>query len=75
MVQALFALNERYFINEKVAVKLIDTFPLHPDHFSEQVSDLLAHSGASPDELNTTVQQFELLLQTVSALCDNQTYV
>jgi hypothetical protein len=72
MTQALFALNERYCINEKGAVKLIDTFPLHPDKFTERVENILSHIGRSSDELNASVHQFEALLQETQALCDTQ---
>ncbi|MFN8376167.1 MAG: hypothetical protein U0694_25245 [Anaerolineae bacterium] len=69
MMQTLFALNERYCINEKGAVKLVDGFPLHPSRFSERVSGILAHIGSAPDELNASVQQFETLLQEVYRRC------
>jgi predicted nucleotidyltransferase len=72
MTQALFALNERYCINEKGAVKLSESFPLHPHQFSERVAQGLAHIGASSDDLNASVHQFETLLQEVRALCDSQ---
>lgn len=72
MNQALFALNERYCINEKGAVKLIDTFPLHPDRFTERIENTLSHIGSIPDELNNSVHQFETLRQETQALCDTQ---
>jgi predicted nucleotidyltransferase len=72
MTQALFALNERYCINEKGAVKLIDTFPLHPDNFTERIENILSRIGKSPDELNNSVHQFETLLQAAQALCDSK---
>lgn len=71
MIQALFALNERYCINEKGALKVIDTFPLCTEQFSRRVSGVLSQIGVSPDELNTSVHQFELLLQETQALCDS----
>lgn len=71
MTQALFALNERYCINEKGAVKLVDTFLLHPDQFSQHINGVLSYIGESADEMTTSVYQFELLLQETQLLCDH----
>lgn len=72
MTQALFALNERYCINEKGAVRLVDTFPLHPEKYAERISGILSQIGASPDELNASVHQAEVLLQETQAWCAGQ---
>ncbi len=47
LVQVLFALNRRYFVNEKGAVAAIESFPLRPDRFGASVDAVLAPSGAS----------------------------
>jgi hypothetical protein len=70
MIQALFGLNKRYCINEKGAIKLIDTFPLHPVDFSLRVSSVLGKIGTTPEELHTSVGQCEKLLREVQALCE-----
>lgn len=44
LVQALFPLNERYFVNEKGSVAAIDSFPLRPEGFGEIAS---ARAGAA----------------------------
>jgi hypothetical protein len=36
MVEALCGLNERYWINEKAAVSLVDALPLRPDDFAHR---------------------------------------
>ncbi len=69
LVQALFALNERYCINEKGALQAIGAFPLHPAGFSEHVSMVLAHPGSTPEELHHSIEQFEALVQAVQQLC------
>ncbi|MBI5928934.1 MAG: nucleotidyltransferase domain-containing protein [Chloroflexi bacterium] len=69
MVQALFALNERYCINEKGAVDLIETMPLHPPDFAKTVHGILGNLGKTPDELEGSVAQLGKLLEAVQILC------
>lgn len=65
LVQALFALNERYYINEKGAVKAIETFPLHPDHFEDRLNGIMGHIGANSEELIAAFRLMEDLAQDV----------
>ncbi len=69
LVQVLFALNERYIINEKGAMSAIDTFPLRPPGFSEHISAILAHPGQTPEQLLHTIEQLDSLVQAVDQLC------
>jgi hypothetical protein len=64
LVQVLFALNERYFVNEKGSVKAASTFPLRPDQFEETVSSVLAEPGRDPARLRASVRRLEELVQT-----------
>src|SRR5581483_7195400 len=49
MVQTLFALNERYCINEKGAALQVEGFPIHPERFYERITLPLAQAGHSAD--------------------------
>ena len=69
MVQALFALNERYLINEKGAVEAADSLPLSPEHFAETVNSVLARPGKKPEELEGSVGRLEDLLVATEELC------
>ncbi len=69
MVQTLFALNERYCINEKGAAAQIETFPIHPERFYERITSPLVQTGHSPGELTQSVAAMESLLADVQALC------
>lgn len=71
MVQALFALNERYCINEKGAALEVESFPLHPAAFHERVAAVLGAAGQTPDALTQSVAALETLLAEVDALCTN----
>jgi predicted nucleotidyltransferase len=69
LAQALFALNERYFINEKGAVQAVDSFALCPEGFGETVAYVLARPGGSAAQLNTSIVRLEMLLRAVRELC------
>ena len=62
LVQALFTLNERYFVNEKGSVRAAASFPLCPLGFEETVSRVLAEPGDTPDRLRESVRRFEQLV-------------
>jgi predicted nucleotidyltransferase len=69
LVQGLFALNERYFVNEKGSVKVAGSFPLGPEGFEETVSRVLAEPGRDPARLNESVREFEQLVKTTRDIC------
>src|SRR5918997_2575761 len=69
MVQALFALNQRYLINEKGAIEAADFLPLRPANFKETVNSVLARPGGHPEQLETSVERLENLVAAVERLC------
>ncbi len=69
MVQALFALNERYLINEKGSVEATDTLPLRPGDFKGTVNSVLARPGEGSQELRSSVGRLDDLLAAVEELC------
>jgi predicted nucleotidyltransferase len=69
MVQVLFALNERYLINEKGSVEATDSLPLRPSKFKEAVNSVLARPGERPEQLESSVRRLEDLLEAVERLC------
>lgn len=68
LVQVLFALNERYFVNEKGSVRVAESFDLHPAGLEDTVSSVLAQPGSNPEELSASVRRFEGLLQETRVL-------
>lgn len=68
LTQALFALNERYFIRDKKVMEVIAGFPLLPSGYLEQLQQILAHPGLSVAELTQSVHQMEALWQSVTTL-------
>jgi predicted nucleotidyltransferase len=69
MVQVLFALNERYLINEKGSVETADSLALCPADFKETVNSVLGCPGAHKEQLETSVERLENLLAAVERLC------
>jgi predicted nucleotidyltransferase len=69
MVQALFALNERYCLNEKGSVRAVETLALRPPQFSEIVSAVMGAPGRTEPELQASIGQLQSLLAAVQALC------
>jgi hypothetical protein len=68
LTQALFALNETYFLNDKGALEAIDGFARRPARYRETVTDILAHPGATSSELTESVERMATLYRQVKAL-------
>jgi hypothetical protein len=68
LTQALFALNETYFIRDKKVFDVIDQFPIRPDQYTQRVASVLAHPGSSMDELKHSVAALETVWQSVTVL-------
>ena len=51
LVQVLFALNKRFFLNEKGSVDLIEAFDLKPKDFAVRVHTALGNIGRTAEEL------------------------
>lgn len=63
--QVIFALNEQYCINEKKAVKMIDTFQIHPDHYKDNVNAIFSLAGT---DLSEACHQLKKLTDEVNSL-------
>ena len=73
MVQALFALNERYFINEKGSVRVADSFAVRPERFGKTASELLGCPGRDAETLTESLLRYEALLVAARELCAGAT--
>jgi predicted nucleotidyltransferase len=65
LVLTLFALNGRYFLNDKTALTEIEEFAICPVDFGDRLTALLATIGNNPDELARTVAEFRRLFAEV----------
>jgi predicted nucleotidyltransferase len=60
--QALFALNDTYFINDKGATAIIEKFTVRPRQFWAILEAILASPGATPGAINASLDQLEQVL-------------
>lgn len=70
LVQVLYALNERYLVNEKGALMGTENLPLGPDAFAERASAVLARPGGDPGELKAGLRALRTLVEEVRVLCE-----
>ena len=68
LTQALFALNERYFIRDKQVMATIAGFALRPADYGARLNRLLANPGATAAALTATVADITALWADVVAL-------
>jgi hypothetical protein len=68
LAQALFALNETYFLTDKRALRTIATFPLQPDHYGERLCAVLACAGSDVTSLQASVASVRQLWQEACRL-------
>jgi len=68
LVEALFGINETYWINEKRALPLADSFALHPADLKKRVERCLGTMGHDPATLAGTLSELRRLVQEVDDL-------
>ena len=64
---ALFALNESYFLSDKSSIQKIVQMPKCPDRFKEQINDILTIKS---NELTTNAKKIRNLFEQVVSLAD-----
>jgi hypothetical protein len=68
LTQALYALNETYFLNDKSALDEIEGFAMRPDEFAESMTRILAHPGETPSALLHSADRLDVLFRRIAAL-------
>jgi hypothetical protein len=68
LTQALFALNETFFMTDKTAMLEIDGFRLRPDGYVERVEQILASPGRTQADLERSVDELALLYRETVGL-------
>jgi predicted nucleotidyltransferase len=68
LVQVLFALNERYLINEKQSAVVADGFTLGVPGFRVTVEEILGRPGVSPAELRGSLRRMAEITEIVRSL-------
>lgn len=69
LVQVLYALNERYFVNEKGSVAEVERMALRPPRWSATVRSLLGAAGTRPERLVQSLERVGALVASVEEQC------
>lgn len=72
LTQALFALNERYFIRDKKVMDTVAGFPNVPQGYVEELQRILACPGSTAQELTRTVSILQQVWHSVVSLPEVQ---
>lgn len=70
LTQALFALNETYFLRDKQVMQTLSNFPILPEGYVDQVNRILARPGSTPQQLMDSVSGMHTIWQSVVALSE-----
>jgi hypothetical protein len=68
LAQTLYALNERYCINEKGAVREAATFPICPPDWEATIARVLGRPGRNAAELVESIEVMEALVNAIRML-------
>ena len=68
ITQALFALNEKYFIRDKKVLDVVARFPNLPAGYIQQINRILACPGSTVQELTKTVSDLQQAWHSVVSL-------
>lgn len=68
MLHVLFALNKAYWLNEKGALALTDTFAIKPAQYRQRVEEIFRLLDADPCALEKAITFLEALSREVTAL-------
>jgi predicted nucleotidyltransferase len=68
LVQVLFALNERYFMNEKGSLHEIEALDRHPPSFASRLAEILGTPGSDAGSLQTSCREMANLIAETRAL-------
>jgi hypothetical protein len=66
----LYALNKRYLINEKGALRGGEKLPLRLHTFAERASAVLSQPGRGAGELGASLHTLRTLVEEVGTLCE-----
>lgn len=72
LTQALFALNETFFMSDKTAAREMTGFALLPPGYLEQLSSVLAQPGRTVVELQKSIRELRTLWAGVVNLTEGQ---
>jgi hypothetical protein len=72
LTQALFAINQVYFINDKTALTEISAFPLVPEGYARRLTEILSQAGTDTETLRRSVLAMRSLWEDVVRLVEGE---
>lgn len=66
--QALYAINGRYCLNEKKAVRNIQSFAIRPERYKERIDLVYGRIGPDPTGIRESIRELRTLLDEVNEL-------
>src|SRR5947208_12883732 len=72
LVQVLYTLNEKYFINDKRLYEDVEQFSTKPQNFAERLDRILGDIGCDSKKLVETLLNTQTLVSEVIELCRGQ---
>ena len=72
LIHALFALNQRFFVSDKYASRLIEEFSLCPRGFTTRLAYVLSNLGGNPTDLRRSSELLDALWRETVELTDGQ---
>lgn len=67
MNQVLFALNERYLLNEKGATALADALPVHPPGYRRRIEAAVAHLRPDGEAIHSAIRELDAVNAEIQA--------
>ncbi|MNM76348.1 Nucleotidyltransferase domain protein [compost metagenome] len=71
--QALYALNGRYCLNEKKAVRNIQSFDIRPERYKDRLDLMYGKLGPDPKGIRESIHELRTLLDEVNELAKTST--
>lgn len=68
LLQTLFALNNVYWLNEKGALQLADSFPIKPKNMRASAEQAFANLTTNPTELYAAIERLDALIAETRAI-------
>lgn len=71
--QALYAINGRYCLNEKKAVRNIQSFAVKPERYKERIDLVYRKLGPDPEGIRESIHELRTLMDEVNELAKTST--
>jgi hypothetical protein len=72
MTLVLYALNRRFYLNEKGVFIESRGFSIKPPHFHDTVASVLGNVGTTPEQMSTSIVSFQNLAEELRQLATSE---